>query len=130
MDSYPGPLGQVISNLLNNALEHAFPDGGAGRISIAIAADGPERVVLKFSDNGKGIPHAELPRILEPFFTTGRHRGNTGLGLHILHQIVSEVLGGRLQVESVAVDEARGTGQGTCFILFLPREGADTSPSV
>lgn len=130
MDSYPGPLGQVISNLLSNALEHAFPDGGAGRISIAIAADGPERVVLKFSDNGKGIPQAELPRILEPFFTTGRHRGNTGLGLHILHQMVSEVLGGRLQVESVAVDESRGAGQGTRFTLYLPRKGPDTLPSV
>lgn len=126
MDSYPGPLGQVITNLLSNSLEHAFPDGRAGRIDITIAADGPEHVVLKFGDNGKGILKAELPRILEPFFTTGRHRGNTGLGLHILHQIVSEVLGGRLQVESVAIGEARSTEHGTWFTLHLPRKGPDT----
>jgi len=128
MESYPGPLGQVVSNLLGNALDHAFPDGRAGRISIAIAADGPEWVVLRFSDNGKGIPRDELPRVLEPFFTTGRHRGNTGLGLHISHQIVTEVLGGRMQVESVSVNEAEGVGSGTCFTLHLPCRGPDAQP--
>lgn len=128
MDSYPGPLGQVISNLLGNTLDHAFPDGKAGRISISIAADGPAGVVLKFSDTGKGIPRDELPRILEPFFTTGRHRGNTGLGLHISHQIVTEVLGGRLHVESVAAGEANGGASGTCFTLNLPRRGPDAQP--
>ncbi|WP_178119530.1 sensor histidine kinase [Pseudomonas sp. SCB32] len=128
MDSYPGPLGQVISNLLGNTLDHAFPDGRAGRISIALAADGPAWVVLRFSDNGKGIARDDLPRILEPFFTTGRHRGNTGLGLHISHQIVTEVLGGRMQVESVSANEAEGVGSGTCFTLHLPCRGPDAGP--
>ncbi|KAF1050910.1 MAG: Alginate biosynthesis sensor protein KinB [Stenotrophomonas maltophilia] len=119
MESYPGPLGQVITNLLGNALDHAFGDTLGGQLLIRAEADGPEHVRILFSDNGKGVPAESLGQILEPFFTTGRHRGNTGLGLHVVHQIVTQVLGGSLEVTS-ATD---GPQRGTRFNLRLPRQG-------
>ena len=130
MDSYPGPLQQVVSNLLNNALAHAFQEGESGVISIRTAPDGPEHVTIRVADNGQGIPAELLSRIFEPFFTTRRGKGSTGLGLHIAHQLAGDVLGGTLQVESVdhRVDPHR---RGTRFVLRLPRRAAEiqTTPN-
>ena len=114
MDSYPGPLGQVVNNLINNALLHGF-DGtarGVMRLHGRSRADG--RVSLLFSDDGKGIPEEQQVRIFDPFFTTRMGEGGSGLGLHIVHNIVVGLLGGRIEVES-------RPGQGTRFHLVLPR---------
>lgn len=125
MDSYPGPLQQVISNLLGNALGHAFPEGRHGTISISASADGPSHVLIEFADDGVGIEPGHLERIFDPFFTTGRHRGGSGLGLHICAQLVNEVLGGTIRAGDRA---ARGGGSGAVFTLRLPRAAPVTPP--
>jgi signal transduction histidine kinase len=114
MDSYPGPLEQVVSNLLENALLHAFDGRARGCITLQALADGAEHVLLRFADDGNGIPEAQLPRIFDPFFTTRRHAGGTGLGLHIVHQTVVDLLGGTLHAENAP-------GGGAVFVLRLPR---------
>lgn len=120
MESYPGPLEQVVSNLVDNALNHAFGAQPAGVLAIDAAADGPDHVLLRVTDDGSGIPSEALGQVFEPFFTTSRHRGGTGLGLHIVHQLVTQVLGGTIAVKSTVAP--LGTpGRGTCLTMRLPR---------
>ena len=114
MDSYPGPFGQVLTHLVVNAMTHAFPDGLDGTIDIRISAAGPNHVELRVADNGCGMA-PEIRRLaFDPFFTTRRHYGATGLGLHIAYNIAAEQLGGRLSLESEP-------GAGTTVQLILPR---------
>lgn len=124
MDSYPGPLGQVVSNLLGNALAHGFRDGQGGEVRISAHVDGPGHARILVEDSGRGIPAADLPRIFEPFFTTGRHRGGTGLGLHIVHQIVTELLGGTIEVGPGGGPDAP---VGTRFTVRIPRTAPERS---
>ncbi|WP_052452416.1 PAS domain S-box protein [Noviherbaspirillum autotrophicum] len=113
MDSYPGPLGQVITNLVNNALLHGFEGRSAGTVLISAhdAADGWLELLVQ--DDGVGIPPANLNRIFDPFFTTKLGSGGSGLGLNIAHNIVTGILGGRIRVHSEL-------GRGSSFILSLP----------
>jgi len=128
VDTYPGPLEQVVFNLLANALAHGYPDGGPGRIRLAAHADGPAHVRIEVADEGRGIAPQDLPRVFEPFFTTGRHRGGTGLGLHIVHQIVTEVLGGEIGVRSRRPGDPGEGPAGTVFTVRIPRTGPDRPP--
>lgn len=114
MDSYPGPLGQVLANLINNAIIHGF-DGGKipGTITLVARAEGVSQVVVQVRDAGRGIQKADLHRVFEPFFTTRLGQGGSGLGLHIAHSIVTGVLGGSIDVSSEA-------GSGATFTLTLP----------
>lgn len=125
LDSYPGPFGQVVANLVNNALFHAFDDGGRkGNIDITgKLVDGRVRVTI--ADDGVGVPVENLRRIFDPFFTTRLGRGGSGLGLNIVYNIVTGVLGGEIRVESAP-------GQGTCFSIELPLvapQRAESQPS-
>ncbi|MDP3701108.1 MAG: ATP-binding protein [Hylemonella sp.] len=113
MDSYPGPLGQVITNLFNNALIHAFEGRASGCIRIRTQRIGDDGVELSFSDDGMGIAPEHLGRIFDPFFTTKFGQGGSGLGLNIVHNLVTGVLGGRIFVASQP-------GEGTVFTLTLP----------
>lgn len=115
LDSYPGPLGQVLENLMSNALLHAFsgPDRGTVRIA-ARALPGGEGLEVTVSDDGCGISADQLKRIFDPFVTTRRGQGGTGLGLHLAHHLSCELLGGSLTVASPP-------GQGSCFTLAFPR---------
>ena len=113
MDSFPGPLGQVITNLISNAVTHAFEDCDDRRVTIAATPDGDEAVCVTLADNGNGIPDTLLPRIFDPFVTTRMGRGGVGLGLHICHNLVMQTLGGRIAVASTP-------GVGTTFTLTLP----------
>lgn len=111
MDGFPGPLGQVLINFVNNALLHAF-DGPGGAMTIGAAAhDG--RVVITFRDDGRGIDALHLGRIFDPFFTTRMGQGGTGLGLNIAYNIVTSLLGGTIRVDSAP-------GAGTVFTIDLP----------
>jgi signal transduction histidine kinase len=114
MNSYPGPYGQVLTNLFLNAVAHAFPDGGAGTIEIRARASGKDNVEIIFSDNGCGMSLDVRRRAFDPFFTTRRDQGGTGLGLHIVYSIVTNRLGGRLDLDS-------GPGNGTRIQILLPR---------
>ena len=112
MDSYPGPLGQALSNLFDNCLVHAFPDS-AGTITVA-ARPAAEAgwILLSVADNGVGIAPDNLRRIFDPFFTT-RLGASSGLGLHIVHNIVTGVLGGEIEVDS-------SPARGAAFTMRLP----------
>ncbi|MFA5940583.1 MAG: ATP-binding protein [Sinimarinibacterium sp.] len=99
LDSYPGVIAQILINLIGNSLMHAFPDGRAGRISIAVSTQ-DDQVRLVYMDDGIGIPAASLPRVFEPFFTTKRGSGGSGLGLHIVYNLVGQTLGGTIEVAS------------------------------
>ena len=113
MDSYPGPLGQVISNLINNALLHAFEDRKGGLIVLSAQPAGNARVRVRFQDNGVGIKEEHLKRIFDPFFTTKMGQGGSGLGLSISYNIVTSILGGQILVQSEE-------GKGSVFTLELP----------
>lgn len=112
MESYPGPLGQILTNLFLNALHHAF-DGRGGTISVAVNRRGRDEVELLFRDDGGGMT-AEVQRCaFDPFFTTRRGSGGTGLGLHIVYNLVTARLGGRIVLSS-------SRGLGTTFLIVLP----------
>ena len=113
LESYPGPLGQVLTNLISNAVLHAFPGREQGQIRLT-ARDQEDFVEIVVSDDGCGMPPEILRRIFEPFFTSRRGRGGTGLGLHICESVVSRVLGGTIAVNS-------RVGEGSAFTLRLPR---------
>ncbi|MDA9411195.1 hypothetical protein XH80_31855 [Bradyrhizobium sp. CCBAU 45384] len=114
MDSYPGPFGQALTNLTVNAMTHAFPGGQRGAINVSIGPSGQEHIALSFADDGCGMAPDVERRAFDPFFTTRRHDGASGLGLHIVHSIVVDRLGGQLRLESKP-------GGGTQFQLVLPR---------
>src|SRR5712671_3319638 len=114
MNSYPGPYGQVLTNLFLNSVAHAFPDGKAGAVDIQVRASGKDNVEIIFSDNGVGMSLDVRRRAFDPFFTTRRDQGGTGLGLHIVYSIVTTRLGGRLDLDSEP-------GGGTRIQMILPR---------
>ncbi|MBX9930829.1 MAG: HAMP domain-containing histidine kinase [Methylobacterium sp.] len=100
LDSYPGALAQVVSNLALNAVIHAFPEGRAGTIDIDVVRLDEARIRIVFRDDGRGIPNENVARIFDPFFTTRRDAGSTGLGLHIVYNLVTSTLRGRIDLES------------------------------
>ncbi|HUO00150.1 MAG TPA: PAS domain S-box protein [Bradyrhizobium sp.] len=114
MNSYPGPYGQVLTNLFLNSVAHAFPDGRPGMVDIQVRESGKENVEVVFSDNGCGMSIDVRRRAFDPFFTTRRDQGGTGLGLHIVYSIVTTRLGGRLDLDSEP-------GRGTRIRMILPR---------
>ncbi|MBC3918699.1 HAMP domain-containing protein [Undibacterium sp. CY18W] len=113
MDSYPGPLGQVLTNLINNAFIHAFEGDYRGTVSIMARVVDEEFAEIVVSDNGKGVPEVNLGRIFDPFFTTRLGQGGSGLGLNIVYNLVNEVLCGNILVESEL-------NKGTSFKITLP----------
>jgi PAS domain S-box-containing protein len=114
MNSYPGPYGQVLTNLFLNSVAHACPDGKGGAVEIKVKASGKDDVEILFSDDGCGMNLGDRRKAFDPFFTTRRAQGSTGLGLHIVHSIVTNCLGGRLDLDSEP-------GKGTKIRLVLPR---------
>jgi PAS domain S-box-containing protein len=114
MNSYPGPYGQVLTNLFLNSVAHAFPDGRAGLVDIKARESGKDNVEIIFSDDGCGMSLDVRRRAFDPFFTTRRDQGGTGLGLHIVYSIVTNRLGGRLDLDSEP-------GGGTRVQIILPR---------
>jgi signal transduction histidine kinase len=115
MNSYAGPYGQVLTNLVLNSVAHAFPDGARGSVRIAAQALGNDNVEVLFSDDGCGMSAEVRRQVFDPFFTTRRDQGSTGLGLHIVHNIVTNRLGGKINLET-------RPGAGTKFRIVVPRE--------
>jgi signal transduction histidine kinase len=114
IDGYPGSYGQILTNLFLNAVNHAFADGRAGTISISARQRGADDIEIIFADNGAGMTPDVQRQAFDPFFTTRRNEGGTGLGLHIVYNLVTQQLGGRMMLES-------RLGQGTTFRLIMPR---------
>jgi signal transduction histidine kinase len=120
MDSYPGAYGQVLTNLFLNSVIHAFPEGRTGTITVE-ARQVRDDVDIFVSDDGIGMSEEIQRRALDPFFTTRRNEGGTGLGLHIIFNLVTQQLGGRLTFES-------RLGWGTRFRITIPRIAPGESP--
>ncbi|MEO5366745.1 MAG: HAMP domain-containing histidine kinase [Magnetococcus sp. WYHC-3] len=109
----PGSLSQVVSNLVINALVHAFDEHSRGMIRIE-ARKVSAMVTLRVCDDGCGIPHEIQGRIFDPFFSTRRHDGGSGLGLHVVFNLVSQKLEGTITLESQP-------GRGSCFDIRFPQ---------
>jgi len=118
LNSCPGALSQVLTNLITNALVHGFDGREQGQILISARAAGPQTVILTVEDDGVGIAPEVLPRIFDLFFTTRLGQGGSGLGLHIVYANVTALLGGRIEVASTP-------GQGTRFTLTLPHDAPE-----
>lgn len=118
MNSYPGPLGQVLTNLVSNSVMHAFSDGEGGGIDIRLRTASKDNIDILVSDNGCGMSRDVQRQAFNPFFTTRRNEGRVGLGLHVVHNIVTNRLGGTMTLDS-------SPGEGTRIRLILPR----TAPS-
>jgi signal transduction histidine kinase len=112
IDTFPGALYQIVANLVLNSLMHAFDNSRAGhiRITVSFARDVLE---LTFADDGKGMPEEVRQRVFEPFFTTRRGSGGTGLGLHLVYNLVTQLLRGMIVCTS-------SPGKGTQFTIRLP----------
>lgn len=122
LDSYPGPLGQIVMNLINNALIHAFGALGEGHVRLQAEATEPGWLRLSVTDDGVGMSPAILKRIFDPFYTTRLGQGGSGLGLHIVYTLTTGILGGRIEVHSEP-------GKGAVFELHLPLNApTDTTP--
>lgn len=121
VDAYPGAFAQIVTNLLMNALMHAFDADEEGAIHIQANQDG-DWIELRFTDNGKGIALDNLGKIFDPFFTTRRGQGGTGLGLNIVYNLVTRRLGGTINVASQP-------GQGTGFTIRFPSIAPELEPA-
>jgi len=113
-----GALSQILTNLVQNALLHAFRDEHPGLMTICLQRFGDAEIELSFSDNGVGLSESARKRLFEPFFTTRRGSGGSGLGLHIVHNLVTEVLGGAISVSSEP-------SSGTTFRIRFPVQPSD-----
>jgi signal transduction histidine kinase len=124
LDSYPGAYGQVLTNLIFNAVTHGFANGPGGHVRIKAHRVGTEQVEVTFSDDGCGIPEDVQRHVFDPFFTTRRAQGSTGLGLYIVHNLVTQQLGGRIALHSAP-------GKGTTISMTLPvRAPGQAEPTV
>src|SRR5205823_2229992 len=125
MDSYPGHYGQVLTNLFLNAVTHAFDTARGGTIRIAAHRVAPGLVEIEFSDDGKGMTEEVAHRAFDPFFTTRRAEGGSGLGLHIVYNLVTRWLGGRIALSSTPEG---GSAFRIAIPVVAPREEAEAAP--
>jgi signal transduction histidine kinase len=109
--SWPGKISQIVMNLIQNAIVHGFKNLDGGTIDVELTYD-LEKLILRVKDNGNGIDRDIVKKIYDPFFTTGRGQGSTGLGLNIVYNIVQSVFDGEIKCNSEL-------GKGTEFIVFL-----------
>lgn len=123
MDSYPGALGQVLINLVNNAFLHAFEGRGQGKVDVRLRALPDHAVELVVEDDGVGMSDAVRERLFQPYFSTKIGQGGTGLGSTIVDDLVRRTLGGSLTVDSVP-------GQGTQFRIVLPLDAPVSGPQM
>lgn len=113
IETFPGPLAQIITNLVMNSLNHAFGEVDEGHIAIEVEDAGSD-IVLLYRDDGCGLKREHLDKIFDPFFTTKRGQGGSGLGSHIIYNLVTQVLRGKIDVSSKV-------GEGMVFRIEFPK---------
>jgi len=113
MQSYPGDLGQVLTNLIDNAIVHGYAGMASGKIDITVSTPEADSVRVAVRDYGCGISSTAIAKVFDPFFTTRLGQGGSGLGLSIVYGMVTRSLAGKISVESVL-------GEGTTFSIDLP----------
>lgn len=114
LDSYPGAVSQIVTNMVVNSLVHGFERDQPGTIGVRAVLDADGWVALDYADDGAGMDQDTLDKLFDPFFTTKRGTGGSGLGAHILYNLVTGALGGTVRVESAP-------GQGLRYHLRFPR---------
>lgn len=114
IQSSPSAISQILTNFITNSITHAFKDNESGEISILVQDKG-DLVKITYKDTGCGIPETHLKMIYEPFFTTKRGQGGSGLGLHIVYNLVHQLLKGSLTCKSKH-------NEGTCFEVTFPKK--------
>ena len=122
LNSYPGPYGQVLTNLIFNAVTHGFADGRDGHVLIKARRLGADQVEVTVADDGVGIPGDVQRHVFDPFFTTRRAQGSTGLGLYIVHNLATQQLGGTVTLVSAP-------GKGTTVQITLPLVAPGQAPT-
>ncbi len=120
MHTYPGALYQIVTNLIMNSLTHGLSDDQRGEIVIEVTRKGSS-VLIRYRDNGRGMDEAVRAHVFEPFFTTRRGTGGSGLGMHVVYNLVTQLLKGSIRVESAP-------GEGTMFEMVLPAPRVKTEP--
>lgn len=121
VNTYPGALGQVLTNLLMNAISHAYDKDASGHLAIRVSEPRADTIRIVFSDDGRGISPEHIGKVFDPFFTTGRSTGSTGLGLHIVYNLVTSRLQGRINLYSKL-------GKGTRFTIDFPKTLTEPLP--
>jgi len=119
VNTYPGVIYQIFTNLFTNSLMHAYDKDDEGLIVIKVFTE-EEKVHMIYQDDGKGIPQDILPKVFEPFFTTNRAAGGTGLGLHIIYNLVVSKLKGIIKANSIE-------GEGSQFEIVFTGLAKDES---
>ncbi|MDC8756405.1 ATP-binding protein [Janthinobacterium fluminis] len=120
MDSYPGSMDQIITNLVTNSINHGFEGRSGGCVTISAAQRG-ECVELVYEDDGCGIEKSLQSKVFDPFYTTKMGQGGSGLGLAIVHNIVQAIFKGSVRLDSAP-------GQGARFVFSLPRRLPEEAP--
>lgn len=116
--SYPGVLSRIMTNLIMNAITHAFEGRENGTITILISSV-PPNILIECYDDGHGMPKEVMNKVFEPFFTTRRGRGGSGLGMHLVFNLVTQTLGGSIECDSEP-------GKGTRYLIEFPnKEGTN-----
>jgi len=114
LDSYPGAVSQIVTNMVVNSLVHGFERDQPGNISVRAVLEDDGWVAFDYADDGAGMDRDTLDKLFDPFFTTKRGTGGSGLGAHILYNLVTGALGGTVRVESAP-------GEGLRYHLRFPR---------
>ncbi|MCG8553542.1 MAG: HAMP domain-containing histidine kinase, partial [Desulfobacterales bacterium] len=114
INSYPGAFSQILTNLMINSLRHGFEEIEAGRISITVEQE-KHSMILRYEDNGKGMTKEQQKRIFDPFYTTKRGAGGSGLGMHLVFNLVNKKLNGAISCTSKV-------GEGTAFTITVPMD--------
>ncbi len=122
INSFPGAFSQVITNFVTNSLVHGFEEIEKGEMVFDVSAEGDE-LLFRYSDNGRGMNDECLRQIFNPFFTTKRTRGGTGLGMHIVYNLVTQTLGGQLECKS-------SPGEGTVFLIKMKIGDQNPEPEI
>ncbi len=112
--SYPGAISQIMTNFVMNSIIHAYEPEDEGRLVFNVTKS-DKAIKLAYSDDGKGMPKEVVEKVFDPFFTTNRGKGGTGLGMNIVYNIVTGSLGGTIRCQSVV-------GKGTLFTIEFPIE--------
>ncbi len=124
VSSYPGAYSQIVSNLVINSLIHGFKDGRKGRMVFELLRDRQnheDQIILIYRDTGQGMTPEQVAKVFDPFYTTMRGRGGTGLGMSIVFNLVTQTLGGTIHCMS-------SPGKGVEFIMKIPVPSRETSP--
>ncbi|MCA1909899.1 MAG: sensor histidine kinase [Magnetospirillum sp.] len=114
VDGYPGVISQILTNFVMNSLTHGYADGRRGRLHVEADRGENDHVRLRYRDDGQGISEEYRNRVFDPFFTTRRGSGGSGLGLHIVFNLVTGPLGGSVVLENTP-------SAGASFLLEFPR---------